>query len=128
MVTRRNETCTFHSTVVYSFYFPSPQHLCVHYRALRQSSSWRSTSYVAPRTGLSRNTWKRYFSKYYPTVFTFLFQSMIHFKRHDAGKRQAVELTRPRPPPGRAPGNTTRTYELRQANPGLALRRCPRLR
>ncbi len=48
--------------------------------------------------------------------------------RHDVGKRQAVELARPHLPPGRAPGITMSTYELRQANPGLALRRCPRPR
>ncbi len=38
--------------------------------------------------------------------------------RHDASKRQAVELAR-HPPPGRAPGNATSTYELLQANLGL---------
>ncbi len=32
------------------------------------------------------------------------------------------KLARPHPPPGRTPGNTTSTYELRQGNPALAIR------
>ncbi len=42
--------------------------------------------------------------------------------RRDASKRQALELSRPHPPPGRAPGNTKSTNKLRQANPGHTLR------
>ncbi len=51
----------------------------------------------------------------------------IDARRRHASKRQAVELARPHPPPGRAPGNTTSSYELRQANSGLDLRRVPDL-
>ncbi len=37
----------------------------------------------------------------------------IDARRLHASKRQTAELARPRPPPGRAPGNTTSSYELR---------------
>ncbi len=43
-------------------------------------------------------------------------------RRRHASKRQAVELARPHPLPGRAPGNTTSTYERSQTNSGLDLR------
>ncbi len=36
--------------------------------------------------------------------------------------REARAVARLHPPPGRAPGNTTSTYELRQAKSGLDLR------
>ncbi len=47
---------------------------------------------------------------------------------HDASKRKVMELARSHPLPGRAPGNSTSTGELRQDSPRLALRRCSRPR
>ncbi len=55
--------------------------------------------------------------------------SPVQAKRHCV--KDAIKNYRPdyrRRGPRRAPGNTTSTHELRQANPGLALRRCPRPR